>query len=451
MIPADNINEMINKLQLKASADLDRRVHEDISRALAESEKHALSEVEGTESAVIKSNKWRIIMKSPITKLVAAASVILVCAIGLSLWRGTESGIALADVLTRIEQVTGYAYQLSSTATKQQLTGSRTSTVLVSKEHGIKMTITKSDPNSAQMLPHHYVEGTEWYVLPESSSIVLVNHKEKTYNRTIFADGFELPFYKQEYCEPRTIIKKILSCEHKSLGKSIIDGITVEGFRTTDLAYGGGFFGEADSRQGELEKADVKLWVDVDTFLPIRVETDIVTKKKRYRIREVSYDFRWNIVINPNDFEPRKPSDYHSDTPEDVVIRGDSEENTTKALRLFADAVGHYPASLELKPFMSELKASISIDPNAYEGYSGEDKTRKSLNEWLLMTNPASFYKPLVEDKKDPAYYGHIVTPKDADKVLLRWKASDSEYRVIFGDLSARTVTAEELAELEKP
>ena len=442
MIPADNINDLIKKLKLKASTDLDRRVHDDISKMLVEK-----------ESAVKQPSIRKMIMRSPITKLVAAASVILVCAIGLSLWRGTESGIALADVLTRIEQVTGYAYQLSSTATKtkQQLTGSRTSTVLVSKEHGIKMTITKSDPNSAQMLPHHYAEGTEWYVLPKSSSIVLVNHKEKTYNRTKFADGFELPFYKQEYCEPRTIIKKILSCEHNSLGQSIIDGITVEGFRTTDLAYGGGFFGEADSRQGELEKADVKLWVDVDTFLPIRVETDIVTKKKRYRIREVSYDFRWNIVINPNDFEPRKPSDYHSDTPEDVVIRGESEENTTKALRLFADAVGHYPASLELKPFMSELKASISIDPNAYEGYSGEDKTRKSLNEWLLMTNPASFYKPLVDENKDPAYYGETVGPDDVDKVLLRWKLDDGRYRVIFGGLSVKTVTAEEMAGLEKP
>jgi len=53
-------------------------------------------------------------------------------------------------------------------------------------------------------------------------------------------------------------------------------------------------------------------------------------------------------------------------------------------------------------------------------------------------------------DKKDRAYYGKTVTPKDADKVLVRWKVSDKEYRVIFGDLHAQTVTAEKLAELEK-
>ena len=60
------------------------------------------------------------------------------------------------------------------------------------------------------------------------------------------------------------------------------------------------------------------------------------------------------------------------------------------------------------------------------------------------------FYGTLVDGKKEPAYYGQSVTPEDANAVLLRWKVSDSEYRVIFGDLSVRTVTTEELAELEK-
>jgi len=59
------------------------------------------------------------------------------------------------------------------------------------------------------------------------------------------------------------------------------------------------------------------------------------------------------------------------------------------------------------------------------------------------------FYIGLQWDKKNPAYYGKTVTPKDTDKVLLRWKVSDSEYRVIYGDLHAETVTPEKLAELE--
>jgi hypothetical protein len=59
------------------------------------------------------------------------------------------------------------------------------------------------------------------------------------------------------------------------------------------------------------------------------------------------------------------------------------------------------------------------------------------------------FHSRLQEDKKDPAYYGKTVTPKDADRVLMRWKVSENEYRVIFGDLHAETVAPEKLAELE--
>ena len=43
------------------------------------------------------------------------------------------------------------------------------------------------------------------------------------------------------------------------------------------------------------------------------------------------------------------------------------------------------------------------------------------------------------------------MTADDIDAVLMRWKISDGEYRVIFGGLTTENITAEELAELEKP
>lgn len=60
------------------------------------------------------------------------------------------------------------------------------------------------------------------------------------------------------------------------------------------------------------------------------------------------------------------------------------------------------------------------------------------------------FYRTLVEDKKEPVYYGESVGPDDADKVLLKWKVSDDQYRVIFGDLTAEDVTAEKWKEFER-
>jgi len=439
MRPADNINKLIKKLQLKASAELDKRVHDDISRALAESEK--------TKSAVTQPNIWRIIMKNPLTKVAIASVLTIACLTGLFFWKSTGSGIALADVLTRIEQVTGYTYQMSSTMTRQQTTSKWTSTILVSTENGIKMTVTTADPNSVRSQPRRYrhAVGDEAYLLPRLSSLVFINHKEKIYDRYKY-DGQKLEYYKEEYNDPRIIIKQILSCEHTSLGQSVIDEITVEEFQTTDIAYEGGFFGQAEL-EGEAKKVDVKLWVDVNTFLPVRLEEDIVTKKGTH-IHEVDYNFRWNVVVDADDFKPNIPADYRSPAG-DIIIPAFGEENAIKGLRLFADAVGKYPASFETRALVGEWRKHTGFDPNSYKDLSDEERTRKT-SEVISLGVPGFLYKTLVEENKDPVYYGETVGPDDGDKVLLRWKLDNGQYRVIFGDLSIKNVTPEELAELEK-
>jgi len=374
------------------------------------------------------------------TKLAAAAVIIIACSISLIFWKSTGSGIALADVLTRIEQVTGYMYQIKFIATdpEQQGTETTTATILVSKEADLKMTITQVDSNNFQKPPDWGSSevGEEWYLLPTSNSVVFINHKQKEYSR-FFIENPNHSLYKKQYNEPREIIKQILNCEHKSLGQSIIDGITVEGFQTTDKDYQGGFFGQADSFPNK--KVDVKLWVDVNTFLPVRLEED-VTKSGNIRIQDFSYDFRWNVIINPDDFEPNIPEDYNTPIKADVVFPNPNEENTIKGLKLFVDSVNKYPVDIKRSGVEYMINEDISDQ---------EEKIRK-MGELLISRTPAVFYNTLANENKEPVYYGETVEPGDSSKVLLRWKLDDGQYRVIFGDLSAKTVTAERLAELEK-
>jgi hypothetical protein len=129
---------------------------------------------------------------------------------------------------------------------------------------------------------------------------------------------------------------------------------------------------------------------------------------------------------------------------------GFDEENVIKGLRLFADAVGKYPANLESRVLVGEYRKHTGFDPNSYKDLSDEERTRKT-SEVISLGIPGFLYKTLVEENKDPAYYGETVGPDDTNKVLLRWKLDDGQYRVIFGDLSVRNVRPEELAELEKP
>ncbi len=430
MRPADNINELIKKLQFKASADLDRRVHDDISAALAESKK--------TKSVQPEPNIWRIIMKNPLTKVAIASVITIACLTGLFFWKSTGSGIALADVLTRIEQVTGYAYQMRSTITSQQTSTDLISTVLISQENGVKITTKRIDSNN------HEINSGDTYLLPKLNSVIFVVHEEKMYVRLKF-DAMKLAYYKEEYNDPRIIIKQILSCDHSSLGQSIIDGITVEGFRTTDSAYEGGFMGHADF-EGKPEKVDVRLWVDVNTFLPVRLEEDIVTKKGD-SMHEVSYDFRWNVVVNADDFKPVIPEDYMSSG--EIIVPAVKEENAIKGLRLFTSLAGEYPDNLDAEILNKEARKLIGLVKDSFEDLADDEK-KKLTSELISIMGPAFFYEKLVEDNKDPAYYGQTVGPDDINKVLLRWKLDNGQYRVIFSDLSIRNVTPEELAELEE-
>jgi len=58
-------------------------------------------------------------MKSPKTKpAIAVMIVVLIGAIIMSLWQDAGSGVALADVLAKIEQITAYTYEIDITKTR---------------------------------------------------------------------------------------------------------------------------------------------------------------------------------------------------------------------------------------------------------------------------------------------------------------------------------------------
>ena len=180
------------------------------------------------------------------------------------------------------------------------------------------------------------------------------------------------------------------------------------------------------------------------------MEEDIVTDKGTH-IHKVIYDFRWNVIVNPEDFDPNIPEDYRAPVG-DIIIPAFNEENAIKSLKLFSDVVGKYPISLssEVWTITREYMKHTGLDPNSYKELSDEERTR-IMSEWISLESSSIFYNNvLVKDNKDPAYYGETVKPGDTDKVLLRWKLDDGQYRVIFGDLSAKIVTPEELTELEK-
>jgi len=78
MRPTDSIEKLIKMLRYKPSAHTHNRVFNNVLQALEISEKQ--------KSAAIQPNIWRIIMKSKLAKLAAAAVIIVAVGLSVSLW-----------------------------------------------------------------------------------------------------------------------------------------------------------------------------------------------------------------------------------------------------------------------------------------------------------------------------------------------------------------------------
>ena len=223
MRPVDEIEHVVKKMSFKAGPEMDKDLWSETSKARNEFHKTIL--------APSRRNIWRIIMKSPITKLATAAVVIIACVIGLSLWRTTGSGIALADVIARIEQVKAYRSQWNAKITGEDpnkpYSSETRGTDLISQEYGEVYKSKQLDPNGGESTDNEY------YRSPDMKTMIIIWPKQKKYRRTEFDDVFAEEMRRTEN-DPHRLVKKILACKYESMGRATIDGIEVEGFQTTD-------------------------------------------------------------------------------------------------------------------------------------------------------------------------------------------------------------------------
>ena len=395
---------------------------------------------------------WSDIMKNRITKLAAAAVIILAVGAGFYFFGGAGTSITLADVLERIEQAQVFMYKMKMNMTGNMQPGmpagpqQMEATVTISAEYGMKMDMDMNTVvNGAGQKMRQLM-----YMLPQENKVYMIMPEQKRYIQMEFDETIGERIKKQSN-DPREFLRQIINSKYTDIGKSVIDGVEVEGFETTDPALGGGM----------MEDLKVILWVDRKTELPVREEMYYKMNEQMQMDGEL-YDFQWNVQVNADEFKPVIPQDYTTILPGGYKLPSASEEGAIEGLRFCEQLTGRYPKKIDMMNLMNEivaikdsnspteaalkLKEVIEGDMN---DLPDEEKAKKIMEIMRPVQSLGMFHMTLVQDRKEPVYYGEFVTPADADKVLLRWKVSDSEYRVIYGDLAAETVSAERLAELE--
>ena len=350
--------------------------------------------------------------------------IIIAVFFGLKIINDT-SGVAWGEVLNNVQKIQTYIHRMKMTVQTPDGSNDVDMTFYRSTEFGTRRDSYIKDELLSQL-----------YVSAGANRTVELIPSQRKYVEAVLTDE-QLKDIREKN-NPRAIVKELMCCgKYTEIGRDTIDGIEVEGIEVDNENFGATLF----------EKGKGRLWVAVDTDLPVLIELEGTSAGGSVQISLTIHGFDWYPDLQAADFEPNIPSDY---TLMAEVDLSDSVEAVINGIRGFVEITGKYPTNLDLITTSKEIKDAF-IATRQKQGISlDQQPTKEEMENILSIQGACLFYGKLVNEDKDAAYYGDTVTPQDVEKVLMRWKISDEKYRVIFGDLSTLDVSNNELAELEK-
>lgn len=253
---------------------------------------------------------------------------------------------------------------------------------------------------------------------------------------------------------PDAFIRKFIEMTDQAdrrLGRSIIEGREAEGFEVSGEKLGfkpgvnligmGVGVNQPTAAQPSESCAVARLWVDVATNLPVRMEIDLYLEMLGTRMLGVYERFEFNALLDDSLFVLNIPKGTREI---EFTIPPLNEETLLAGLKMFADYAGRYPPSLD--PMSVSAQIGIAATMSGKMATKAADPldnvlTGDFMNDVMKISVACAFVQTLVAEGRSPEYFGDVVTPDDADDVLLKWRQPDGSFRIIYGDLRAETVT----------
>lgn len=195
---------------------------------------------------------------------------------------------------------------------------------------------------------------------------------------------------------------------------------------------------EPDGYEGTM-----RVWYDPTNKLPMRVEMEMTS------VGTMIFDeFTWNVPTT-RWFDTEPPAKYDDKTPTVLSVE-ELTEHVVHGLKIYAKYCGHYPPVKRVFGDVQSTKLFHAAGLNDFrEGTTLQEIGTETYRECNEAMRGLGFIYHIQSYNSDAAYYGKTVRAQDVDKILLRWKLEDGDYRVIFGDLRVQTVQAMKLKELE--
>ena len=285
MKSAEDIKEYFQKSTLGTNPDRHEAIFERILRAQDQS-----PDIAPALSGPKIRNR---IMKSPITKLAAAAAVVFAVVLGLLefIGDGSTSGVVWAEVARNVEASRGVIFRTRGTGSRDANDDWPNSYMITWRCPAI----TRTD---------RYRGGQIWrtiYYNLDTKTVIGVLHDAQKYSKEAMSDERvqKARADKDRWTTPQSLISHLLALKHHPLDQKMIDGVLCEGIETTDA---NGLPFKSFTARG---------WVSVKTGYPVLGQVEIVDNED-IRHTTTLDQFQWNVDLSTEGVEPEIPADYES-------------------------------------------------------------------------------------------------------------------------------------------
>lgn len=257
---------------------------------------------------------------------------------------------------------------------------------------------------------------------------IKINHRDETYRRVEPVRAPQTPLLMLG------ALARYSGKADAELPERTIDGHKARGFEVA--------FAKVDPDVGE---GTLRVWVDPKSKLPLRVEMTFHDEG-----RMVLEKFEWNVPADKW-FTEEPPAKYRDKTPNVTPVEEITKHIVT-GLKTYAKYCGgKYPQARMVYGDVTGDELCKAAGVSSFRKPAPKEEIeRPEYAECLRAVPGFGWINTIQRHNPDAVWNGKTVGPDDKDKVLFRWKLEDGQYRVIYGDLRAETVTAERLKKLEK-
>jgi len=209
----------------------------------------------------------------------------------------------------------------------------------------------------------------------------------------------------------------------KELGRKQLDGKEVVGFFAR--------YPKADPY------IDITIWADVDTKLPVRIETN--TETKEGQIRRVTKNMKFDIPLEEDLFSMEVPAGYAVWDAKNLDVHA-AEAKFIEGLRLIAESFnnGFFPDGVSIQDYQKWMYGDLSKQLAAMKLPKEEaDTLNQKLWESSILIR---FFRGEMTYRCKGVRLGETETP------IFWYRPEKSEtYHVIYGDLHVENVRPENL------